>query len=213
VNGILADRGAADREVEVGDVIQWDNRDWIATQRIPAIVGAYPEPFRSGSEGERLPVRLECADSEGQSCQDVKDELTSVGARVSSSDLAAAGGSELIRVLVGTWAEMREVRTPATLEEGPGASGVFARFVDDGTRLELLDEDGDVARVADAGTGLVAASALEEQAVVWMVTGLDEVGVQAAVAALDARSLRNAFAVAATPDGPVKLPLANDEGG
>ena len=213
VNGMLADRGAADREVEVGDVIQWDNRDWTATQRIPAIVGAYPEPFRSGTEGERLPVRLECADSDDQSCQDVKDTLTSVGARVSSSDLAASGGRELIRVLVGTWDQLRDVRTPATLEEGPEASGVFARFVDDGTRLELLNEDGDVARVADAGTGLVAATALEEQAVVWMVTGLDEVGVQAAVAALDARSLRNAFAVAATPDGPVKLPVADEDGG
>src|SRR6185503_8273677 len=130
--GIWADKGAADREVEVGDVIQWDNRDWTATQRIPAIVGAYPEPFRSGSEGERLPVRLECADSEGQSRQDVKDELTSVGARVSSSNLAPTGGRELIRVLVGTWDELREVRTPATLEEGPEASGVFARFADDG---------------------------------------------------------------------------------
>jgi hypothetical protein len=89
---------------------------------------------------------------------------------------------------------------------------VFARFVDDGTQLELLDEDGDVARAADTGTGLVAATALEKQAVVWMVTGLDDVGVQAAAAALDARSLRNAFAVAATPDGPVKLPLVEEDG-
>ena len=45
-----------------------------------------------------------------------------------------------------------------------------------------------------------------------MVTGLDDVGVQAAAAALDARSLRNAFAVAATPDGPVKLPLVEEDG-
>ena len=66
-------------------MIQWDNRDWSAVERIPAIVGAYPEPFRSGTEGERLPVRLECADSDDQACQDVKDTLTSVGARVSSS--------------------------------------------------------------------------------------------------------------------------------
>ena len=54
-------------------------------------------------------------------------------------------------MLVGTWDELRDVRTPATLEEGPEASGVFARFADDGERLELLDEDGDVARDADAG--------------------------------------------------------------
>ena len=193
-----------------GDVIQWDNRDWSATQRIPAIVGAYPEPFRSGFEGERLPVRLECADADDEVCSDVKDSLVGVGASVSSSQLAASGGKELVRVLVGTWDELRDVRTPALLEEGPEASGVFARFADDGERLELLDEDGDVVRTADAGTGLVAATALEEQAVVWIVTGLDDLGVQAAASILDARSLRNGFAVAATPDGPVKLPLLED---
>ena len=212
VNGLWADRGAADWEVEAGDVIQWDNRDWRAVQRIPAIVGAYPEPFRSGIEGERLPVRLECAEPGGETCDDVKETLGSVGARVSTAQLAASGGEELVRVLVGTWDELREVRTPALLEEGPEASGVFARFADDGSRLELLDEGGDTAQTADAGTGLMAATALEEQAVVWMITGLDEVGVQAAASVLDARSLRNAFAVAATPDGPLKLPLV-EEGG
>ena len=211
VNGILADRGAADWEVHGGDVIQWDNRDWSATQRIPAIVGAYPEPFKSGFEGDRLPVRLECADQDDEACSDVKDSLVGVGARVSSSQLAASGGREIVRVLVGTWDELRDVRTPALLAEGPEASGVFARFADDPERLELLGEDGDVVRTADAGTGLVAASALEEQAVVWMVTGLDDLGVQAAASILDARSLRNGFAVAATPEGPVKLPLSEDD--
>ena len=213
VNGIWADRGAADWEVEPGDVIQWDNRDWSAKERIPAIVGAYPEPFRSGIEGERLPVRLECADQEDEACSDVKDSLSAVGARVSSSQLAASGGEELVRVLVGTWDELRDVRTPALLEEGPEVSGVFARFADDGERLELLDEEGELVRSAGSGTGLVAATALEEQAVVWIVTGLDEVGVQAAASILDARSLRNAFAVAATPDGPLKLPLREEDGG
>jgi hypothetical protein len=207
VNGIWADRGAGDRDIEPGDVVQWDNHDWSATQNIPAIVGAYPEPFRSGTEGKRLPVRLECADSDDQACGDVKAALTEAGARVASSQLAASGGQELIRVLVGTWGELREVRTPATLEQGPSSSGVYARFADDGERLELLDEKGDVARTAGVGTGLVAATALEQQAVVWIVTGLENVGVQAAAAALDARTLRNAFAVAATPDGPLKLPL------
>ena len=211
VNGILADRGAADWEVHGGDVIQWDNRDWSATQRIPAIVGAYPEPFKSGFEGERLPVRLECADPDDEACSDVKDSLVGVGARVSSSQLAASGGREIVRVLVGTWDELRDVRTPALLAEGPEASGVFARFADDPERLELLDEDGDVVRTAQAGTGLVAATSLEEQAVVWMVTGLDDLGVQAAASILDARSLRNGFAVAATPEGPVKLPLSEDD--
>ena len=31
--------------------------------RVPAIVGAFPEPMRHGIEGKRLPVRVECEDS------------------------------------------------------------------------------------------------------------------------------------------------------
>jgi hypothetical protein len=210
VNGVEADKGAAEWELSPGDHVQWDRRDWRAAMRVPAIVGAYPEPFRNGFEGDRLPVRLECADSGDEACSSVKDSLAGVGARVSSSQLAASGGTDLVRVLVGTWDELRDVRTPALLAEGPEASGVFARFADDGRRLELLDGEGDVVQTADPGTGLVAATALEEQAVVWVVTGLDDLGVQAAASILDARSLRNAFAVAATPEGPEKLPLPED---
>jgi len=210
VNGIWMDRGAADRELEPHDVVQWDFHDWSVSHRIPAIVGAYPEPFRSGTGGDRLPTRLECADTESQACGDVKESLTAAGARVSTTQAGAAGGDELIRVLVGRWEEIREIRSATTLEEGPGSSGVLARFTDDGTELELLDEDGDHVRAAPVGTGIVAATALDEQAVVWLVTGLDARGVGAAARALDERLLRNAFAVAVTGRAVEKLPLEGE---
>ena len=49
VNGVEADKGAAEWEVLPGDRIQWDHRDWSAAMRVPAIVGAFPEPFATGS--------------------------------------------------------------------------------------------------------------------------------------------------------------------
>ncbi len=54
VNGIEASVGAADRTLSPGDVVQWDYRRWDATMHMPAIVGAYPEPFVRGSGGKRL---------------------------------------------------------------------------------------------------------------------------------------------------------------
>ena len=45
VNGVEADKGAAEWHVSPGDRIQWDRRDWGAAMRVPAIVGAYPAPF------------------------------------------------------------------------------------------------------------------------------------------------------------------------
>src|SRR5207248_2028612 len=57
VNGSEASVGAADFGLSPGDVVQWDYHDWTATQHVPAIVGAYPEPFLHGQEGKRLPTR------------------------------------------------------------------------------------------------------------------------------------------------------------
>jgi hypothetical protein len=87
-------------------------------------------------------------------------------------------------------------------------SGVFARI---GSQLQLLDESGHVVRAAPPGSGLVAATSLEDQSVVWVVTGLDDAGVDAAAAAVDEQALRDAFAVAATPEGVVKLPVMDTE--
>ena len=28
--------------------------------RIPAVIGAFPEPFKSGTAGKKLPIRLVC---------------------------------------------------------------------------------------------------------------------------------------------------------
>jgi hypothetical protein len=61
VNGIEASTGANERRVTAGDRIWWDRHDWGAAMRIPAVVGSFPEPFLSGQNGKRLPVRLDCA--------------------------------------------------------------------------------------------------------------------------------------------------------
>src|SRR3954447_15159469 len=39
-----------------GDGVWWARHDWGATLRVPAVVGSFPEPFRHGIAGKRLPV-------------------------------------------------------------------------------------------------------------------------------------------------------------
>ena len=209
VNGIEAGVGAAEYELSPGDRVQWDRRDWRATMRVPATVGAFPEPFVHGFEGKRRPVRVEC-DAPGRGpCADVKAKLERLGAAASSSTVGAPGGIGVVRVVVAPWRRARLVRAAAALEDGPTASGVFARFAKDGRSLELLDDAGRPARrlgPAD-GTGVVAATRGPREEVVWLVTGLDRRGVEAASRALDERALRDAFAVATRGDAVEKLPL------
>ncbi|MBA2504997.1 MAG: DUF4430 domain-containing protein [Thermoleophilaceae bacterium] len=207
VNGMEAGTGAAEREVEPNDVIQWDYREWEGAMRVPAIVGAFPEPMVNGFEGKKLPVRLECADA-GEACDTAESRLGDAGVTASRSSLGSVAGAEVIRVVVGRFDRIRKAQAPSLLAEGPGRSGVFARFGRGGRRaLELLDPQGELAREAPPGSGLVAVMALEQQGPVWMVTGADDAGVELAANALEENTLRDAFAVAATPDGPVKLPV------
>jgi hypothetical protein len=59
VNGIEADRGAADYRVRPGDVIWWDYRSWDGdAMRVPVVVGAFPEPFLHGYDGNVRPVAV-----------------------------------------------------------------------------------------------------------------------------------------------------------
>ena len=207
VNGIEAPTGAAERKLEPGDLIHWDYRRWDAAARVPAIVGSFPEPFVHGAEGKRFPTRIECADRDAPACDAVSRRLSAAGIPAGYGSPGAQAHGEVLRVMVGTWSELRELASLELLEQGPGASGVFARFRGDGAELELLDDGGRRARSLRAGAGLLAAIVPKGQQPVWVVTGTDDAGVEAAARLLAPGPLRNAYAVAATPAGAVRLPV------
>jgi hypothetical protein len=205
VNGTEAPTGAAMRKLAPGDVVQWDYRNWQATPHVPAIVGAFPEPFLHGQQGTRFPTRVECADNE-KSCSVVQRVLDREGVRAGTGILGAEAKGGVLRIDVGIWDALERLPGLDALMKAPAASGVYARFTDPKT-LELLDEQGRVARRAAPGTGLVAAIIPAGQQPLWVATGVDEAGVARAAALLGTAALGNAYAVAATPSGPLRLPL------
>jgi Domain of unknown function (DUF4430) len=204
VNGVEASVGAAEYSLSPGDVVQWDYRRWDAAMRVPAIVGAYPEPLLHGLKGKRFPVRVECSDESSRACRTVKDRLERAGVAATGASLGTSGTEHVLRVVVAPWTRAKILSAVRALEKGPQESGVFAQ-VQHG-RLELLGPDGSARRAAPPGTGLVAAFAPSGGEIVWLVTALDQSGVERAAEALDSGSLRDAYAVAATPTGTVKLP-------
>jgi Domain of unknown function (DUF4430) len=205
VNGIEAPKGAGATDVHPGDRIWWDLHDWSQTQDIPAVVGAYPEPFLNGTGGRRLPVRVECA-SIGVACQTVSARLRAAGVPAGVSALSAGGGAQILRVLVGTWSRLQGASDIAPIGRGPRASGVYATFGEDGRSLTLLDADGHAVQKLGAGAGLVAATRGESEGIVWVVTGTDGTGVQRAANALEEAQLRHRFALAVTAAGGTPLP-------
>ena len=206
VNGSEASVGAADHKLSPGDVVQWDYHDWHATQHIPAIVGAYPEPFVHGMNAKRLPTRLECEDDSSVACKAVGKALAGQGANVTSAAIGSPASDKALRVIVAKFSVAKQVRAANALTLGPATSGVYARFDAAGRTLTFLNYAGHATRVAPAGTGLLAATQQPSQPITWLVTGVDDSGVLRAARALDPTALRNAFAVAVTPSGLVRLP-------
>jgi hypothetical protein len=214
VNGIESSVGAAQRTVASGDRIWWDRHVWQAAQRVPAVVGSFPEPFLAGEQGRRIPVKLICEPGVARSCDEVEQRLADGGATgVARSTVQTGPGSGVLRVIVGRWSDVRGDPVARTLERGPAASGVFVRPDPSGARLVVLDELGNPVRTLGSGAGLVAATAQEGQQPTWLVTGTDDVGVDAAAAALQEDRLTEHFALAISAGHDIPLPTAEPGSG
>jgi hypothetical protein len=212
VNGVEATKGAAATNVRSGDHIWWDRHDWSQTETVPAVVGSFPEPFLNGIEGKRLPVRVECASVAGYACGTVAGRLRALDIPVASAQIGSKGGPESLRVLVAPWVKIANDPGAVGLEQGPRASGVYARFSASGQSLTLLDQNGGPVETLRAGAGLIAATHQREGPPVWLVTGTDGQGVARAARAFDQGTLEDRFAVALGPDGAVALPDGTPHG-
>lgn len=207
VNGMRPLEPAADLEVHGGDRVWLDQHVRAVAPEIPAVVGSFPEPFLHGVAGKRLPVRVECDDPRAGVCAVVAAKLVSLGVVAGRSIISRSAADMTVRILVAPWKRLRGREFEAdSIDEGPHASGVFARFDASARRLLVLDAGGKIARTLGAGTGLVAATRAKDRQPVWFVTGTDDAGVEAAARALDEAVLSDRFALAISHDLPVAVP-------
>jgi hypothetical protein len=208
VNGVEATKGAAATVVHPGDRIWWDRHDWSQTEDVPAVVGSFPEPFLAGIEGKRLPVRVECAETESSACQGVLGRLRALGVPAALASISGGDEPYTLRVLVGPLSKLAADPGVHQIESGPRYSGVYARFGAGAKTLQLLDASGHTVLTLAAHSGLVAATRYHEEAPVWVVTGTDEDGVNRAAAALSEATLTDRFAIALPSSGaPLALPI------
>lgn len=205
VNGVLAPQGAASTSVHAGDRIWWDLHDWSASEDVPAVVGSFPEPFLHGIAGKRLPTAIECAPASEAACQTVASRLHGAGVPVATQGLGGGSGQASLSVVVGPWGQLHGLIAAGLIEQGPGQSGIYARFGAGG--LQLLDPHGHVVRALGPDAGLIAATAQGSAAPVWLVTGTDLAGVRAAAGAFDRTHLQDHFAVAFDRGQELPLPL------
>jgi Domain of unknown function (DUF4430) len=206
VNGVQATKAPASASVHPGDHVWWDLHDTSQAKSVPAIVGAFPEPFLNGIEGARLPVRIECAYA-NDACRMVTASLRAAGVPAAVAAIGSGGAPETLRVMVGPWSHLGGDLEAESIGLGPRASGVYARFSASGRALTLLDQQGVAVRTLRSDAGLVAATKGTKEAPVWVITGTDEDGVELAARAFNRETLADRFAVALVPGGAIALPL------
>jgi hypothetical protein len=211
INGIEAPKGGASTKVHAGDHIWWDLHNWSQTENVPAVVGSFPEPFLHGSEGRRLPVRVECAEVSGEACEMVVTRMRAAGVPAAIAAIGPGDEPETLRILVGTWPAVRGTPASEAIERGPSASGVYARFAGNGQSIALLSASGKVTRTLTAGAGLVAATRYAQEEPLWVVTGTDDAGMNRAARAFSEAALHDHFALALEADGAERpLPTATE---
>lgn len=208
VDGEEAEIGAADYNVEGGERIWWDYRNWSAVNHVPEVVGSWPAPFKAGIGGERHPVVVECLfrsssrtagdRKEPRACEVTRAALAREGIRV-----ATGTPEKALRILVGPWGQVQRDPIARLIGLGPTESGVFAEF--DNNDLVALDEAGRAKDNLGSDAGLVAATNRYGGLPVWVVTGGTSAAVDRAADVMKPDLLRNHYAIAA--DGPLIYPL------
>ena len=130
VNGIEADRSAAEKRLHDGDRVWWDYRDWTAAMRVPGGRRLVPGAVRAWAGRQALPRADRLRRRGGQdACRDVLDRLDRAGVtaeqhgarRSGGQGGAAAGGGGVERRAQAT-------RRYARSRRGRLESGVFARI-------------------------------------------------------------------------------------
>lgn len=179
--------GALEAEVEAGQSVWWDRRDWSAAMHVPAVVGSWPQPFASAADE----VELECLMTSTSVCDGVQRNLESTGAVVRNDGTGEA--SSPLRVVVGAWSRLRRDSLIRSIEAGPAESGVYARFVVRERKWLLQPLDPSARAVGSPFRGgLVAAVSQQPGQVTWLVTATDESSVPRE---LIASALRHRYAV------------------
>lgn len=206
VNGVEAPRGSASTPVHPGDRVLWDLHDWGAAMDTPAIVGSFPEPFLHGFDGKRYPTRLECASDAQLACARADRRLGETGALFAPSAFGTGAGEKTLRILVGTWRDVRASTAARQLERGVRASGVYVKPSPSGASFAVLDARGQTVAELGPGTGLIAAVRFEDSAPLWLVTGTDDTGVRAAAEHLRADDLAGKWAALVSGDKVTAAP-------
>jgi hypothetical protein len=100
VNGVAADRGAAEYRLRAGEIAWWDYRRWSGTQEDVIVVGAFPEPLVHGYGGEAPTVAVRYERADQRAAARAIARLVEAES-VAPATTAAPRGASVVRIVAG----------------------------------------------------------------------------------------------------------------
>jgi hypothetical protein len=214
INGVSLSLGAKDYSLGGGDVEQWDLRDWSYLQFVPAIIGAFPQPFLSGVRGEAKPTAVVYDAPFAEEAGALAAKLAKRGAAgvtLNSAETLADGVKSSGNLIIVGSADNGLI---LELNELHKKLGFFAYI--EGGKIIVLDDRGAKSGEHGAGWGLIQATQNpwspggvgSGESAVFIVTGSDENGIRNAAKALIDNSDGLGYACAALVNNSdiIKIP-------
>jgi hypothetical protein len=214
INGMSLNVGARDYILQDGDMEHWDFRDWSYRPMIPAIIGAFPQPFLSGIKGEVKPTAVVYDDPFAEEAKALATKLEGWGASevlLKSAEALSEAVKESYNLIIIGRADSGPI---LELNGLPQKLGFFAYM--EGGKIVVLDGKGEPAGEYEAGYGLIQATQNpwspggvgSGESAVFIITGTDEKGIKKAAQALinNSEGLRYAYAVLVNNNQIIKIP-------
>ncbi len=212
VNGIFADCGALDYLPQPGEIVWWDYHTWKTAQGTPAVIGCFPEPFLHGYRGQVKTTTIligsaEMAEKGAQLQRSLQEAgVSAVVVREIADDLLKK--REGPSLALGEWQELKKLSWFRELNAAYQRNGTYLHFTEKG--LDLLDYKGNVASEIQGTAGVIMAigEGNGDSSPLWIITGTDRSGTEAALAVLihHPEDIWAAYSVVVVPDGTIKLP-------
>ena len=211
-NGILTAVGALDYKPVAGDVIWWDYHDWGGAVFTPSLIGAFPAPFVGGYRGQNPGTVVFTTPGSEQLGEQVAGCLRQHGAKnvvVQPYAEEAVTNSTKISVVVGLWADLAGDGFWQGLQQQRKKTGLFIEFAQD--YFATLNTRGEVVQRYNRQVGAVTAtgSGMGDATPVWLVTGLDQAGLEQAVHLITVQSaeMHQLFGALVSGDQVLAVPV------
>jgi hypothetical protein len=117
VNGIEGDRSAVEYRLHPGDVAWWDYRSWADVERVPVVVGAFPEPFVHGWNGHVRPAAVRYAPGLEADARRIAERIGATSVRPEGTPVA--GEANLFLLDHGPPRFIASERTPGSAAGSP----------------------------------------------------------------------------------------------